>query len=332
MVKLRLGIVGAGRHGSRYARHAARDIDEIELVAICRRSEQLGRQTAQEFGCEYVSDADALIARRDIDAVVLVTLPSLLERLVECAVAHRKPLLIEKPVAPDLETGKRIRQTIAGSQLFCMAGHTLRFNSVCRQMAELVPDLGRIDSAIFSQRFPPQLDLAWLDDPKQSGGGNILHTGVHCFDLIRYLTGLEPLTAACVTRRVFTRRTEDCFSSVLTLGPDEAAAVASVSCSRTTACRNGLIEISGEHGQLVGDHVLNRLVRLDAEGAHDLAVDAPRHTVLECLHRFAADLAKSGPPAISYDDGLAAVAVADACYRAAASGRRGAVVLHTRGP
>ncbi|RMF21309.1 MAG: gfo/Idh/MocA family oxidoreductase [Deltaproteobacteria bacterium] len=328
MTRLRLGIVGVGRHGSRYARHAARDVDTIELVAVCRRDEVRGREIAAALDCDYERDALDLVARPDIDAVVLVTVPNLLERIVEQAAWHGKHLLIEKPVAPDVATGERIAEMIEAAGVYCVAGHTLRFNSVCRSLRELVPELGRLDTLVFTQRFPPQLAIEWLDDPEQSGGGNILHTGVHCFDLIRFLSGLDVVTAACSVRSIYTKRTEDSFVSTLELSSEPTMAM--VSCSRSTSSRNGLIEISGEHGQLVGDHVLNTIYRLTADGRTDVDPGPPRHTVLELLKHFEADLRAGRPPAVSYRDGLAAVAVAEACYRAARSGARERVAVPGR--
>jgi len=324
MAKLRVGIVGVGRHGSRYARHAARDIDGLELAAVCRRDSVKGKALAEELGCEYIADAKALIARSDIDAVVLVTLPSLLEELVAAATAGGKRLLIEKPAAIDTSTGARILDLIENANTYCMVGHTLRFNSVVKAIVEHIDSLGRIDTLLFSQRFPPQPQLGWLDDPALSGGGNILHTGVHCFDLLRYFTKMEPTAVSCIARRIHTQDTEDSFTAELVL---PGSALALVTCSRTTQSRNGLIEISGEKGQLVGDHVLNTLHRIDGAGVQDIPLSPPRHTVEETLQRFVADWRDQSEPMICYRDGLAAVSIAAACYRAAASGRLEAVVM-----
>jgi predicted dehydrogenase len=315
--KLRLGIVGVGKHGSRYAKHAAEDLANVRLVAVCRRDEPRGREIAGRYGCDYMSDALALIERSDIDAVVLVTVPVLLEELVEACVAARKRILVEKPVAPDLATGLRILGVIESASAYCTVGHTLRFNEVVGRLRDLVPTLGRLDSMVFSQRFPPQLALDWLDDPRRSGGGNVLHTGVHCFDLARHLSGLEVAEASCTMRSLYTRHTEDSFVACLTFR--ESDALASVACSRTTLGRNGFIEIAGEHGQLVGDHVLNVLYRLGPEGREDIVLGPPRHTTLEALRRFAADAENDAPPFVPYREGLEAVSIAAACYASAAS-------------
>ncbi|MFT5040498.1 MAG: putative dehydrogenase [Hyphomicrobiaceae bacterium] len=319
MSELGLGIVGVGRHGSRYARHAVNDVDGVTLRAIAQRNPEAGQALATELGCDWHADPYELIARPDIDAVVLVTIPSLLPDLIAAAAAHGKALLVEKPIAPNLEAGLAVLKLVEDASLYAVAGHTLRMNSLCLAMREAARGLGRIDTIIFSQRFPPALELDWLDDPARSGGGNILHTGVHCFDLIPFLTGLVPTQVACRMASVYTQHTEDTFTSTLSLG--DGKALASVACSRTTASRNGLIEISGEHGQIVGDHVLGTLYRLDGNGRHELPVPAPVYTTRALLERFVADLNAGAAPHIPLRAGLAAIAVADACYRSAASGK-----------
>ena len=321
---LRLGVVGVGKHGARYARHAARDVPEIELVAVSRRDRDAGEAIARELDCEHVSDSRELCERSDIDALVFATPPDVLSELVPIAAASAKRIVVEKPVAVDLESGHELLECINRAGIYCVAGHTLRFNGVVRAIRERVADLGRLDSLTLSQRFPPQLQLAWLDDPKRAGGGNILHTGVHCFDLVLCLTGLEPVRVACTKHSVHTRATEDNFAATIELrSPEDGETTyANVTCSRSSPVRNGLIEISGEHGQLVGDHVLNQLRSRSRDQDHeaDIDVGAPTHTVLALLERFVQDSARDAPPPVTYRDGLRAVAIARACYASCESG------------
>jgi predicted dehydrogenase len=323
-MRLRVGLVGIGKHGLRYAKHIREDVDELRLVAVSRRDAPRGRAAAETLGCDYVPSAAALAEREDIDLVIFAAAPAVITEAAKIAVTTGKRLLVEKPVAFDLSSGLGLLDLIERHGAYCMAGHTLRLNSVVRELERLVGDLGRIDSLMFSQRFPPQLDLPWLDDPALSGGGNVLHTGTHCFDLCRLFTGAEPTTAFCVGHSVHTKRTEDVFQCSLTLSN---GALASVSCSRTTQSRNGLIEISGERGQLVADHVLHTLYTIGPSGMERYEAPPPRHTVLELLRALVDDCRRDRPPTIDYRTGLSAVAVADACYRSMGSHTSEAVVM-----
>lgn len=75
--KVRIGIIGAG--GIFRSRHfpGLAKVDDAEVVAICNRSEDSGRKIADEFGLkpDIMTDTDALIARDDIDAVMIGTWP-----------------------------------------------------------------------------------------------------------------------------------------------------------------------------------------------------------------------------------------------------------------
>lgn len=75
--KVRIGVIGAG--GIFRSRHfpGLAKIDNAQVVAICNRSEESGRKIADEFGLkpDIMTDADALLARDDIDAVMIGTWP-----------------------------------------------------------------------------------------------------------------------------------------------------------------------------------------------------------------------------------------------------------------
>ena len=75
--KIRIGLIGAG--GIFRSRHfpGLAKIDEAEVVAICNRSEESGRKIAGEFGLspDIMTNPQALIAREDIDGVMIGTWP-----------------------------------------------------------------------------------------------------------------------------------------------------------------------------------------------------------------------------------------------------------------
>ena len=91
--------------------------------------------------------------------------------------------------------------------------------------------------------------------------------------------------------------------------------------SRATQSRSGLIELCGERGQLVGDHTHGFAYELKRYEQIPLSVVPPVPTVREVLKAFVESLKRGTPPPITVDDGLKAVAIAEACYRSAATGK-----------
>jgi predicted dehydrogenase len=317
MERVRVGLIGAGKHGQRYAAHIRTDVPELTLTALCRRDAVRGREQAEAFGCRFHDDWRALVDDPAVEALIAAVPPSQNRAIVAAAVAARKPLLLEKPLATSGADAIAIVRALRGAALPCLMAHTLRWNAIVRALRERLPALGALRALFLNQRFEPSV-LDWLDDPAVSGGGIVLHTGVHSFDLVRWLTGREVVHAWCQVARVDTQRTEDNFTAVLALEGSDA--LVTVNGSRSTRGRSGLIDAASADGQLVGDHALGFLYGIRGTERTALPVPEPVPTVREALRAFARLLLNGEEPLVEVEDGARAVLIAEACLRSAASG------------
>jgi predicted dehydrogenase len=322
VAELPIGVIGVGKHGARYLHHARVDPVGVRVVAISRRDASAGKTQAAEIGARYHADFRDLIRDPEVKGVVAVLPPTFHPEVVSIAVAEGKPLLIEKPLAVTGEDAYALARRVREAGLPCLMAQTLRFSGVVRMVRDLLPRIGRVHQMVLGQSFEPSR-LDWLDDDGVAGGGIVLHTGVHLFDLVRHLGG-EAAWAQCATARVATHRTEDGFVATLGVRGTGGEILAGLSASRATRSRYGEIRMLGEHGQIVADHALNRIeVVVDRAVVLSEAVpDVP--TVREVLREFSA-VAAGAPPSVRLEDGAAAVEIADACYRSARTGARAAV-------
>jgi predicted dehydrogenase len=320
---IRVGLIGAGKHGRRYATHICNDFqDRLRLVALARRDAAAAVETAREFGCRPYPGCRELIDDADVDVLVVVVPPVGHPEIVSAAARTGRPVLLEKPAAINLDAGRRLLETLAAHPVPVMVAQTLRYNTVIRTLLGHCAEIGPIHSLALTQRFETSR-LDWIDDPSRSGGGMILHTGVHSFDLLRLLTGMEADRVTCQLGSVRTIRTEDNFAATIRLGGGAALAV--VSGSRAAGGRTGYLEVAGEHGTLVGDHVGHRLHKVVGTTATAIPLCEPAPTVREVLRDFERALREGVPMSIPLEEGLRAVAIADACYAAARSGSTVAV-------
>ncbi len=318
MTPLRLGLIGAGKHGSRYAQHIVRDFPDLRLVALARRNLEVARAQAAELGCRAYGDYSELLAAPDIDAVIVVVPPTLHPEIIEAAAAHRRPVLLEKPAAASVAAGQRMLRAVRAAGIPLMVTQTLRYNAVVRRVMEERARLGHIHAVRIAQHFEPSRP-GWIDDPAIAGGGITLHTGVHSFDLARILTGMEAERVSCEMTQVGTVRSEDNFSAVIRMrGGTTVVAVAG---SRATASRSGGIELTGRNGTLIADHVLHTARVVYGTTVTALPLPEPIPTVRAVLTDFVTALQRGAPMPIPLEEGLRAVAIAEACYGAARSGR-----------
>lgn len=316
MPSLGIGLIGVGKHGIRYAQHLRRDAPTLRLAAIWRRDRDAARRQAEEFGCVPYEDFRELIAARDVAAVIVVVPPSLHREIVCAAAEAGKPILLEKPAAPTLEEGRAMLAAVRRHSVPVLMAQTLRYNSVVRTLRAVADRLGTLHALRLSQRFEPSRP-GWIDDPAVAGGGVILHTGVHSFDLLRHLSGQEVERVGCETASVGTELTEDNF--VATARFTDPRLLASIAGSRATASRTGPIELAGQHGQLVADHVFGTVHWVRGTDVQALDVPPPVPTVREILADFARML-EGAPSPIPLAEGVRAVAIARACYTSAERG------------
>ncbi len=317
MRRIALGLIGAGKHGQRYLHHVRTDVPELRLAALCRRDGGAGRVQADEVGAVFHADWQALVADPAVEAVAAVVPPILHPPIAAAVAAARKPLLIEKPLATTGAAALEVVHTLRRAGIPVLMAHTLRWNTVVRAIRDHVPALGPVRALYLSQRFEPSR-LAWLDDPGIAGGGIVLHTGVHSFDLVRWLTGREVVRVWCRTARAVTRRTEDNFLAILEL--EGSAAMVGVNGSRATQARAGLIDVACEGGQLIGDHTRAEAWKADGITRAALPLAEPVPTVREALRAFVRLVLDGETPPVAVEDGAAAVLIAEACLRSWASG------------
>jgi predicted dehydrogenase len=317
MRNVRFGLIGLGAHGMRYARHIMRDIDGAELYAVCRQDPAQGAAFAREYNVRYYREYLDLLNDPRVQAVVVVVPPHLHERICSTAVMAGKAVLVEKPLACNTREATNIIEATARSGGLLMVNHTLRFNAVVQALEARLDEIGAIHTISMNQRLePPQKE--WMDDFSRAGGGAILHTGIHMFDLLRYLSGDEVRRVYCEADRIVYEELEDTFVATLRLRRSKIRCL--IDAARYTEGRSGRIEIVGERGQLMGDHVHGYGMIIRGRKATPLEIPAPVNTVEQGLRAFLEAFRHDEAPPITAVDGYQAVEIAEACYESASAG------------
>jgi predicted dehydrogenase len=187
-----IGIIGSGYMGRTYAECVARYNTGARLVAVA------GGSRAANLAADYEIDTepsiDALVARPDLDAVIITSPQSAHCAQTLAAARHGKHVLVEKPMATSTD---ECRQMIDACQRAGVALSVIkpwRYRGATRGLYECIQrgDIGDVRMITLWWLYPrvPFIGKEWFRDPKE--GGLFLDAGSHCFDFMRWVAGAEP--------------------------------------------------------------------------------------------------------------------------------------------
>lgn len=126
MMKLRVGVIGAGILGTRHAR-VWREMTDVELVAVCDLDAARAENIAQQSNARAFTDYNALFAAAKLDAVSIATPDHLHRAPVLAALAAGLHVLQEKPLATNAADARAIVEATATSGKIVMVNYSQRF-------------------------------------------------------------------------------------------------------------------------------------------------------------------------------------------------------------
>ncbi|HZR32630.1 MAG TPA: Gfo/Idh/MocA family oxidoreductase [Terriglobales bacterium] len=193
MAKLGVGVVGAGRMGRCHAENLRSRIPEAKLIAVADVDLEAARRLAADLEIEHsYPSVEALVERKDIDAVVIASPSKFHLAAVETAAAARKHILCEKPLAMTLEGVDAAIAAARKSHIVLQVGFMRRYDPAYSEAHRRI-EAGEIGTpiifkAIGRDREPPPLSFY------KSGSGTLfLDSTIHEFDLARWLMRDEVL-------------------------------------------------------------------------------------------------------------------------------------------
>jgi len=312
-----IGLIGLGRHGMRYARHLLEPLPNARLVAVCRRTAAQGSVFAADHSVKFYQAHQDLIADSNVEAVVVVTPPSVARQICLDAVHARKPLLIEKPLAPTGAEAREMVRAAESSGTPLMTAQTLRFDSTLSALKAELACAGLRQYLVLTNRMEPRGELPH-SPADYAGRGVLLEIGIHLLDLVRFLTGEEVIEVRCDMDSSAPERPESrALVSLRTTGGLPCI----VDVSRVTAGRISRAEWVGKDGQLIADWVSHRLSRISSGNVRDEKTLEDRPTIVSTLRAFLDALGRGAPMPVTGLDGQRAVEIADACYQSAVTGQ-----------
>lgn len=312
---MRFGLIGCGHMGKFHASKLA-SIKVAEFAGCYDIIPDKSAEVSKQYGCDIYRSLDDFADK--VDAVIIavptkdhldVSVP-----LLKSGIA----VLLEKPIAPDVDSGEKIVRAAADNDVVLQIGHSERFNPVFRAARD------KIDNP----RFIETHRLA----PFKGRGHDvavILDLMIHDIDLLLDLTGSEPSSIEAAGVAVITD-TFDIVNARLTF---PGGCVANITSSRISLKEMRKLRVFQKSGYISmnlakGELEVYSLVPADSSAAKKAGIfskfalpdgrvivrdssEIPRSDNLQNeIESFIEAIEGKHPPVVSGHDGLTALRVA----------------------
>jgi predicted dehydrogenase len=333
--EIRLGIVGCGFFAENHL-HAWTSLRDagVRIAAVCDLDAAKAKAAAAKFGAgAWYTDPEQMFSSEARDLADIVTRMDTHRPLVELAIKHRVPTIVQKPIAPTLADAVAMAKSAEAAGVFLAVHENFRFQAPMRKVRELIAS-GAIGETTWARiSFRTGYDIysgqPYLRDEERLV---IADLGAHVLDLARVFLGeVERVYAEAQTRNSSVRG-EDTATILLR---HTSGAVSVVECTYDSRrlpdpFPETLIEIEGTKGAIALRRGLvleltsnGRATEIDADPPVLEWASRPWHVVQESVLATCANILaalKAGKPAeTAASDNVKTFELCEAAYAAAFS-------------
>ena len=321
----KIAVIGAGLMGADHAGIVAQDMPGATLQVICDKDAGRAQSVADAYGAGDVdTDPEAVIARDDVDAVIVASPDFTHAPLSKACIAAGKRVLCEKPLSQSsaecLEVIEAERR--AGSR-YVMLGFMRRYDQSYVEMRQALAS-GRLGRPLIMHNFHRNVETPAASFTAAMA---ITNSAPHEFDVARHVLGTEYTSISAHEPR----RSDGLVAPVVMVLETADGQLVTIEINNNAAYGYDVrAELVGEAGSVSINNVA--YTRTDVKQTSATRYDADwrgrYHEAYVRQNREFLRFAETGAfPEIASDcwDGYCAAVVAEAGVKALASGTRQAV-------
>lgn len=219
-----VAFVGCGGIMEEHYRHLVK-MANVKMLGHCDVEEARARHAAERFGGESFTNCKTMFDKLKPEALY-VAVPPFAHGDVEVMAAERGiHLFVEKPLALETKTARRIATEIRKAKVYSSVGYCFRYCDTIALARRMLK--GKAISLIAGYYHGSMPEVWWWRQMDKSGG-QILEQTTHLIDLIRYLCGEVAEVHAMASR--------GCMTKIKDYNVDDSSAVTLRLKSGATAC------------------------------------------------------------------------------------------------
>ncbi len=323
---LRFGLLGAGRIGKVHAKAISADAGAT-LVAVADAMAPAAQAISAQYGCE-VRTVDAILASADIDAVVICTPTDTHADLIEQFTNAGKAVFCEKPIDLSLDRVKACLAVVRANKGTLMVGFNRRFDPHFMAVRAEIDkgSIGDVEMVTITSRDPGAPPVDYI----KRSGGIFRDMTIHDFDMARFLLGEEitevaAMAAVLIDPAIGEAGDSDSVQVMLKTATGKMALISNS--RRATYGYDQRIEVHGSKGVVSAEN--QRPVSIEVANGlgytrpplHDFFMTRYTEAYAAEIAAFIASVSAKTAAAPSGEDGLTALALAEAALKSVAEGR-----------
>jgi len=319
---LRVACIGMGWWSDVLA-DAIQRSGKLEIRGCYTRSDDKREKFAEKYRCRAAESYEALLADREIEAIINTTPNDVHLATTSAAAAAGKHVFLDKPIANSISDGRAITEACRKAGVVLALGYQRRRESHFRYIRQQI-DAGRFGKLVnaeanISRDRLGKVDLSsWRYQAAGMPGGVMLQIGIHYIDVLEYLIGPVQAVRAQSVQLVLPGDNPDVASLIL---QHENGALSTLNASYASASEYYLMNVYGK--DMTAFYDMHNGLRLLKRGeSQPVAVRCTTNdTLVEQLEEFAVAVRGQGRPEMSGEESTRSLAVVRAGILSAHEGR-----------
>ncbi|MDI9490685.1 MAG: inositol 2-dehydrogenase [Bacillota bacterium] len=322
MEKVKLGVIGTGKIGRMHINNLVNSLPDVEVVAVADPFVDVSSDFLNEMEIPSnmrFKDYNDLLEIEEIKAVVIASSTDTHAEISIAAANKNKAIFCEKPVDSDPEVIRKVQKVVEESGVVFQTGYNRRFDHNFKKVRDEVssgtigePHIIKITSR---DPAPPSMDYVKVS------GGLFKDMMIHDFDLIRYLSGSEPIeitAKGAVLIDPAIGEAGDIDTAVVTILFENGALGIIDNSRQAVYGYDQRVEVFGSKGMVKAENDKPTTVEISTEDYVTtdkipyFYLDRYGQAYLDQFHYFIEAVKGTGPLLVNVIDGLKSVEMADA--------------------
>ncbi len=317
MKQINIALLGMGRIGKIHFKNIEQHFSGAKITAVADPQIIDSLFKEQYPDIFFSKDPDEVIARPDVDAVLICTPTSSHADLIEKAITNKKNIFCEKPMDLSLERTTALSELAEEAGVKLMLGFNRRFDPDFMEARKSVREgkIGDVQIVKITSRDPGLPPIEYI----KNSGGLFMDMAIHDFDMARYIMAKEVVEVYAKGLVVIDKAVAEArdIDTALTTLIFEDGTYAVIDNSRKAAYGyDQRLEIFGSGGMIQVDNNLhNRNILYNESGIHsalplDFFMDRYAKSYLKEMELFIDALVNNKEMPVGGHDGLQATMIA----------------------